>query len=159
MDYKIGFGYDIHTLASKRELVLGGVKIPFSKGLKGHSDADVLLHAVCDAILGAMAQDDIGKHFPNSDDRYKGISSLILLRKVYNLLCKSGFKIVNTDITLVLQRPTISPYKEKMKKNISGVLKIKMNQVNIKATTNERIGDIGKGKAASCYCVVLIRRV
>jgi len=152
---KIGFGYDIHKLVKSKPLYLGGVRIPSKKGLLAHSDGDVLLHSICDSLLGAVGMGDIGMHFPNSDRKYKNISSLILLEKTYNLLKKQGYKIENIDSMIVAQEPKISPYIDKMKTNISKILK--SQNISIKATTNEGVGDIGKGKAICAYTVCLIR--
>ncbi|MEW6557089.1 MAG: 2-C-methyl-D-erythritol 2,4-cyclodiphosphate synthase [Elusimicrobiota bacterium] len=151
---KVGFGYDIHKLVNGRPLYLGGVKIPFSKGLLAHSDGDVLLHAICDSLLGAAGLGDIGRHFPNTDKKYKNISSLILLKKTMNLLKKSGYKIINIDTMLVAKKPKISPYIYKMKKTISKIISTK--NISIKATTNEGIGEIGKGTAICSYSVCLL---
>jgi len=153
---RIGFGFDVHQLSSGRKLILGGVEIPFEKGLLGHSDADVLLHAVCDAILGAAALGDIGKHFPDTDPNYKGISSITLLEHVNSLLIKEGYSIGNIDATVVLERPKISPYVEEMRKNIAKALHINENQISIKATTNEGMGFIGSGNGAVAYAVTTI---
>lgn len=158
MRYRIGFGYDIHPLVRGRKLILGGVNIPHTKGLKGHSDADVLVHAICDALLGAMGKDDIGKHFPDTDDAFSNISSLKLLEKVYKILSKEKYKIINIDTVLILEKPKISHFKNKMSDNIAKALKIKASQVNVKATTSEKVGVIGKEQAAAAYAVGLIRR-
>jgi len=151
---RVGIGYDIHRMVEGRGLILGGVVIPYIKGLMGHSDADVLLHAICDAILGAICEDDIGKHFPVSDKRYENISSLVLLKNVYDLALGKGLKINNVDTVLIAEEPKIMPFKEKMKDNITGVLKIKKDMVNIKATTNEGIGSIGRGEAIAAHAIV-----
>ncbi|MDP1677386.1 MAG: 2-C-methyl-D-erythritol 2,4-cyclodiphosphate synthase [Bacteroidota bacterium] len=153
---RIGFGFDVHKLSEGRKLILGGVEIPFEKGLLGHSDADVLLHAICDALLGAAALGDIGNHFPDTDIRYKGISSIELLKHVGNLLHQHGFSIGNIDSTLVLEKPKIMPYVNQMQKNIAGALGILENQVSIKATTNEGMGFIGVGEGAVAYAVTTI---
>jgi len=153
---RVGIGYDIHRLVKGRMLILGGVAIPYAKGLMGHSDADVLLHAVCDALLGAAALGDIGRHFPDTDKRYKGISSLKLLKEVKALISLRKYKIANIDSTVVAQEPKITPFKNEMIKNISGVLKIGGENINIKATTNEGIGEIGKKMAIACYAVALL---
>lgn len=155
---RIGFGYDIHRLAEGRRLVLGGVEIPYVKGLDGYSDADVLLHAVCDAILGAAGKDDIGIHFPNNDPAFKGISSLELLRRVCAIAGKEGFKILNVDSTLILEEPKLTPFKDRMRKNISESLGIPESSVNIKATTQEGVGAIGRGEAIAAYAVVLVEK-
>ena len=156
--YRVGIGYDIHRFAPKRKFFLGGVLIPSRHGLLGHSDADVLLHAICDALLGAAALGDIGKIFPNTDKRYKDISSLRLLGVVKNLLKVKGYSVVNVDSMVVLESPKLSPYNRKMIKNISGVLNIPVGSVSIKATTNEGIGAIGANKAAAAYAIVLVSR-
>lgn len=149
-------GYDVHRLTEGRELILGGVKIPYEKGLLGHSDADVLLHAVMDALLGAAALGDIGKHFPDSDPAYKGISSLKLLEYVEKLLEKEGYKVGNIDATIIAQRPKMAPHIPAMRKNIAGILGIEENQVNIKATTEEGLGFTGTGEGISSQAVCLL---
>ena len=153
---RIVFGFDVHKLTEGRKLILGGVEIPFEKGLLGHSDADVLLHAICDALLGAAALGDIGKHFPDTDPRFKGISSVELLKHVGKLLHQSGFAVGNIDSTLVLERPKIMPYANQMQKNIAGALGISENQISVKATTNEGMGFIGIGEGAVAYAVTTI---
>jgi 2-C-methyl-D-erythritol 2,4-cyclodiphosphate synthase len=154
---RIGFGYDVHRLVAGRKLMLGGVEIPGDKGLLGHSDADVLLHALCDALLGAAALGDIGKHFPDTDPQYKDISSLTLLEKVGELLVQHHFSIINVDITIVLQQPKVAPYVEKMRANIAHVLHAAVNNISIKATTNEGMGFIGTGEGAAAYAVASIQ--
>ena len=153
---RIGFGFDVHKLAVGRKLILGGVEIPFEKVLLGHSDADVLLHAICDALLGASALGDIGKHFPDADVRFKDIPSIELLKHVGKLLNQNGFSIGNIDSTLVLERPKIMPYVYQMQKNIADVLGIQLQQISIKATTNEGMGFIGVGEGAVAYAVTVI---
>ncbi len=153
---RIGFGFDVHKLIEGRKLILGGVEIPFEKGLLGHSDADVLLHAICDALLGAAALGDIGKHFPDTDIRFKGISSIELLKHVGKLLSQNGYAIGNIDSTLVLEKPKILPYINQMQKNIAESLGILENQVSVKATTNEGMGFIGTGEGAVAYAVTTI---
>lgn len=155
---RIGHGYDVHRLENGCKLIIGGVEIPFEKGLLGHSDADVLLHAVCDALLGAAALGDIGKHFPDSDIKYKGVSSLILLQKTAEMLYSKGFKIVNIDATVIAQSPKLSIYIDKMIENISGVLNIPVNYVNVKATTEEGLGFTGSGEGISAHAVCLISK-
>jgi len=155
---RVGFGYDIHRLIEGRRLILGGVEIPYIKGLDGYSDADVLLHAICDAILGAMGKDDIGIHFPNNDLEFKGISSLELLKRVAAILKKEGLRITNVDSTLILEEPKLMPFKDKMKKNISESLGIPGDSVNIKATTQEGVGAIGRGEAIAAYAVASVER-
>jgi 2-C-methyl-D-erythritol 2,4-cyclodiphosphate synthase len=159
MDLRIGFGYDVHRMMLNRKLVLGGVEIPHVKGLVGHSDADVLCHALADALLGAAALGDIGKHFPDTDARFRDISSIILLRHVGGLVRSSNFEIVNTDSTILLQQPKISPYVKKMRENIAAALGLSLGQVSVKATTNEELGFIGMGEGAAAYAVVSIRTI
>lgn len=153
---RIGFGYDVHAFALDRELWLGGVKIPFSKGLAGHSDADVLIHAICDALLGAAALGDIGKHFPDNSEEYKNIDSKVLLQNTSSLLAKAGYHIINIDSTLVLQQPRIAPYIDDIQKTLSQVLGIDTNQLSVKATTTERLGFEGREEGISAYAVALI---
>lgn len=150
---RAGIGYDVHRLAEGRQLVLGGVNIPYEKGLLGHSDADVLLHAIMDALLGAAALGDIGKHFPDSDDKYKGISSLKLLEDVGKLLEDKCYIIENIDATIIAQKPKLSSYIDKMCANIASVLKIEKNQVNVKATTEEGLGFTGSGEGIASQAV------
>ena len=159
METRFGFGYDVHRLVTNRKLILGGVEIPFIKGLIGHSDADVLCHALADALLGAAALGDIGKHFPDTDPRFKDISSLVLLKHVGGLIRSNNYEIVNVDSTLLLQQPKISPYVKRMRENISLALGIQMNQVSVKATTNEELGFIGMGDGAAAYAVTSIRSI
>ena len=153
---RIGFGYDVHPLVPGGKLILGGVEIPFEKGLQGHSDADVLLHAVCDALLGAMADGDIGKHFPNTDPRFRGISSLELLRQVDNRMKERGLTIGNVDVTVVAERPMIGPYIPQMVERIAVCLSIQNSRINVKATTSEGLGFVGEGKGIQAYAVVLL---
>lgn len=153
---KIGFGYDVHRLVAGRKLVIGGVEIPSEKGLEGHSDADVLLHAICDGILGALGEGDIGIHFPNTDPRYRGISSLSLLGTVAKKMSEQGFVLANLDTTIVAESPRMSPYISRMAANISAALKIPPQAVNIKATTSEGLGFIGEGKGIVAFAVVLL---
>lgn len=159
MNTRIGFGYDVHSLTTGRKLILGGVEIPSEKGLLGHSDADVLLHAICDALLGAAALGDIGKHFPDTDERYKGINSLKLLNHVLELLLKNGFTVGNVDSTLVLEKPKIASYVDTMRKNIATALRISVDAVSVKATTNEKLGSIGAGEGAAAYAVTIINSI
>ncbi|PKM76697.1 MAG: 2-C-methyl-D-erythritol 2,4-cyclodiphosphate synthase [Firmicutes bacterium HGW-Firmicutes-15] len=153
---RIGTGYDVHRLVEGRKMVLGGVEIPFEKGLLGHSDADVLLHAICDALLGAAALGDIGQHFPDTASEYKNIDSLILLCKVGQLLQEQGFLIVNIDSTIVAERPKLASYIPAMAANIAETLGIGMNQVGVKATTTEGLGFEGRGEGISAQAVALI---
>jgi len=156
MNYRIGIGYDIHRLVEGRKLFLGGVEIPYIKGLLGHSDADVLLHAICDAMLGAVASGDIGEHFPDTDQKYQDISSVELLKIVGALLREKGFKIGNIDTIVIAEEPTISPFKKLMQAKIAQTLNIGEESVNIKAKTNEGLGEIGAKEAIACYAVVLL---
>ncbi|MGA8179541.1 MAG: 2-C-methyl-D-erythritol 2,4-cyclodiphosphate synthase [Desulfobacterales bacterium] len=153
---RIGTGYDIHRLVKGRKLVLGGVTIPFEKGLLGYSDADVLVHAVCDALLGAAGLGDIGLHFPDTDPGFKDISSMKILSKTVEMLTAKGFKVINLDATIMAEAPKISPYATEMKKNISRIIEIELNRVNIKATTFETLGMIGRGEGIAACCVALI---
>lgn len=153
---RIGTGYDVHKLVKGRKLIIGGVHIPFAKGLLGHSDADVLLHAISDALLGAAALGDIGKHFPDTNGEYKGISSLLLLQKVYSLLQKNHFIINNIDSTIIAQLPKMSPYIENMRGNIACTLHLKISQVSVKATTEEGLGLTGSGEAIAANSSALL---
>lgn len=154
---RIGFGYDVHKIVKGRKLILGGVIIPHNKGLLGHSDADVLIHSICDAILGAAGLKDIGHYFPIKDPKWKNISSLILLGECNKMLLKKKLKIVNIDCTLLLEEPKISPYIDKMKKNLCTVLKIGDSQLAIKSTTCEGLGFVGTKKGCSCYAVCSLK--
>ena len=153
---RVGQGYDVHRLTEGRELILGGVNIPYEKGLDGHSDADVLVHAVMDALLGAAALGDIGKHFPDTDPAYKGISSILLLKHVGGLLRSNGWKIGNIDATVIAQRPKLAPYIRNMCENIAEALDIDIDQINVKATTEEGLGFTGEGLgiASNAICIV-----
>lgn len=153
---RVGIGYDVHKLISGRKLILGGVHIPYEKGLLGHSDADVLIHAIMDSILGACALGDIGKHFPDTKEEYKGIDSLKLLKEVSKLIMERNYKIVNIDSIIIAQSPKMAPYIETMKENISNILGIHENQINIKATTEEGLGFTGRkeGIAAQSICMI-----
>jgi 2-C-methyl-D-erythritol 2,4-cyclodiphosphate synthase len=155
---RIGFGYDVHKLVKGRKLILGGVSIKHNKGLLGHSDADVLLHSLCDALLGAAGLNDIGYYFPNTDPKYKDISSLVLLNNCYKLISKNKFKVQNIDITVILEEPKIRPYINKMKQNISEILKIKTSQIAIKSTTSEGLGFIGKKQGCAAYTICLLKQ-
>lgn len=153
---RIGTGYDVHRLVRGRKLVLGGVTIPFEKGLLGHSDADVLLHALCDALLGAAGLGDIGLHFPDTDPLFKDIYSIKLLAMTYEMVRKKGFSIINADSTVFAEAPKLSPYKNAIQKNIAQTLNVEPGLINIKATTTEGLGMIGKGEGIGAMCVVLI---
>lgn len=158
MSYRIGSGVDFHQLKKGRELWIGGVNIPFEKGADGHSDADVLLHAICDALLGALALGDIGIHFPNTSDEFKNIQSTILLQQTMELVKQKGYSVVNIDSTICLQKPKLKQYTEEMRKNISEVTNVSANDVSIKATTTEEMGFIGKGKGIMAYATVLLMK-
>lgn len=153
---KVGFGYDVHRLDNGRKLIIGGVEIPFEKGLSGHSDADVLCHAISDALLGAAGLGDIGHHFPSTDEKYRDISSLILLEEIYNLLVGLNLKISNIDSTIIAEQPRMSPFINQMKPNIARILKISLDQISIKATTTEGLGFIGAGEGIAAYAVCLV---
>ena len=153
---RIGTGYDVHRLVPDRDLMIGGVRIPYEKGLLGHSDADVLLHAVMDALLGAAALGDIGKHFPDSDPAYKGISSLTLLEKVGDFLAEKGFVVENIDSTIIAQAPKMRPYIDTMRENIAGALGMESDFVSVKATTEEGMGFTGAGEGISAQAVCLL---
>ena len=156
---RIGQGYDVHRLVEGRKLIIGGVDIPYEKGLLGHSDADVLLHAVMDALLGAAALGDIGQHFPDSDERYKGISSIPLLKKVGKILQENGYMIENIDSTVIAQRPKLLPYRPQMAENIAAALGIEKEQVSVKATTEEGLGFTGTGEGISAQAIALLSSV
>jgi len=155
---RIGTGYDVHRLISGRKLVLGGVTIPFEKGLLGHSDADVLVHAACDALLGAAGLGDIGLNFPDSDQKYKDISSIKLLAATGRMVAEKGFTINNMDATIFAQAPEVAPYKKEMQKNIARAVEIDEDRVNIKATTTEGLGMIGRGEGIGAMCAILIKK-
>lgn len=156
MNFRVGIGFDVHKFVEGRKLILGGVEIPCNKGLEGHSDADVLLHAICDAMLGAAALGDIGKHFPNTDERFRNISSLILLEKTNELIVQNNFSVENIDATVVAERPKLLPYIEEMRKNIAETLKVDLSQISIKATTSEKLGFIGREEGIVAMAVALI---
>ncbi|GAB4132569.1 MAG: 2-C-methyl-D-erythritol 2,4-cyclodiphosphate synthase [Bacteroidia bacterium] len=153
---RVGFGFDVHRLEEGRDLWLGGIKIPAEKGCEGHSDADVLLHAVCDALLGAASLRDIGYHFPNTASEYKNADSKVLLKRVVELLDEQGWKIINVDATLCMERPKINPHIPAMKETLAPILKIDQDRISIKATTNEKLGYIGSEDGANAYAVALI---
>lgn len=153
---RIGHGYDVHAFADDRKCIIGGVDIPYEKGLLGHSDADVLLHAISDSLLGAAALGDIGKHFPDTDEKYKGADSLLLLREVVRIVDDSGYKPVNIDATVIAQAPKLSPYIDEMRKNIACALGIDVSFVSVKATTEEHLGFTGRKEGISAHCVCLI---
>ena len=159
MSYRIGSGVDFHQLVEGRELWIGGIKIPHYKGAMGHSDADVLLHAICDAMLGALCLGDIGIHFPDNDPAYKNIDSKILLQKTFTLIQQEGYSLVNADSTLCLQTPKIKPYVGKMQEVIAGILKVTVKDISIKATTTEQMGFAGREEGLVAYATVLLRRI
>ena len=153
---RIGHGYDVHRLVEGRDLVIGGERIEYEKGLLGHSDADVLTHAVMDALLGAAGMGDIGRHFPDSDERYKGADSLVLLDRVVRLLSEHGYSVVNVDATVIAQAPKLAPHIERMRDNIARVIGVDRDRVNVKATTEERLGFTGAGEGIAAHAVALI---
>jgi len=153
---RVGFGYDVHSFVSGRRLILGGITIPYLFGLKGHSDADVLTHAICDALLGAIAEGDIGRHFPDTDPQYKDINSMILLKNVLTKVRKKGFHPINIDATIVAQKPRLSDFIPKMIKEISDVLEMEAVRVNVKATTTEGLGFTGREEGMAAYAVALV---
>ena len=156
---RIGHGYDVHRLVEGRDLILGGVKIPYEKGLLGHSDADVLLHAVSDALLGAAGLGDIGRHFPDTDPKYKGADSLMLLREVYRKISEKGYKVGNIDVTMIAQRPKLKDYIPQMQANIAAAVGTESDRVNVKATTEEKLGFTGTGEGMSCHAVCLLEEI
>lgn len=153
---RIGSGYDVHPLVSGRKLILGGVTIPSEKGLLGHSDADALCHAIGDALLGSAALGDLGAHFPDNDERFAGISSLLLLKEIGMMLQREGYKISNIDATLVLEKPKLASYISEMRKNIAESLAVSVSQVSVKATTSEKMGFVGEGKGIAAHAAVLV---
>lgn len=156
MDIRIGNGYDVHKLVEGRDLILGGVKIEHEKGLLGHSDADVLIHAIMDAILGAMAKEDIGYHFPDTSDDYLDIDSRVLLRRVYAMVKEEGYSISNIDATVIMQRPKLRPYIEEMRENIAKDLELNIDRVSVKATTTENLGFEGREEGVSCIASTIL---
>jgi len=159
MKFRIGFGFDVHPLKENLDFWLGGIKIPHSKGASGHSDADTLIHAICDALLGAANLGDIGKHFPDQDEAYKGIDSKVLLKRTINLIWKEGYSIGNIDSTICLQKPKIASYIPEMQKTLANVIGVTENDISIKATTTEKLGFVGREDGISAYAVVLIEKV
>lgn len=156
---RIGNGYDVHKLVEGRKLILGGIEIPHTKGVLGHSDGDVLIHAIMDAMLGALALGDIGQHFPDNDNQYKDIDSSLLLEKVASLIKDRGYKVVNLDSIIVLQKPKVKPYIESMREKISKILDLDKEQVSVKATTEEKLGFTGDESGVKSYCVVLLQKI
>ncbi|MCI2081823.1 MAG: 2-C-methyl-D-erythritol 2,4-cyclodiphosphate synthase [Bacteroidales bacterium] len=157
MEYRIGNGYDVHPLEDGLPFVLGGVRIPFRKGSVAHSDGDALIHALCDALLGALALGDIGRLFPESSDLYKGIDSRILLRESYRMVVQKGYTLCNADITVLLQEPKIFPYEERMRTTLAKDLQCRKDMISIKATTTEKLGYVGRGEGVSAYATVLLK--
>lgn len=157
-EHRVGHGYDIHRLVPDRELVIGGVRIPHERGLLGHSDADVLLHAVCEALLGAAALGDIGRHFPDSDERYRNICSRELLRSVAALIGRAGYRVSNVDATLIAESPRLAPYVEEMRAHIAADLAIETSSVSVKARSNEGLGEIGRSEAIAAHAVASLLR-
>ncbi len=153
---RIGIGYDVHRLVKERKLILGGVEVPYEYGLNGHSDADVLVHAIMDSMLGALCLGDIGKHFPDTDDKYKGISSIILLKCVAKLIKENRYKIGNIDSTIIAQKPKLLPYIQQMRQNIADALEIDISQINVKATTEEHLGFTGRLEGISAQTICLL---
>ena len=156
MKYRTGIGYDVHRLVKGRKLMLGGIEVPHGRGLEGHSDADVVLHAICDALLGAIGQGDIGEHFPPGDKKYKDISSSVLLKKVVALVSGAGYHMVNVDVAILAEEPHLKEYKTKMRLHIASQIGIGEDRVNIKATTNEGLGFVGKKEGIAAYATVLV---
>ena len=156
---RIGHGYDVHRLVEGRDLILGGVKIDYEKGLLGHSDADVLLHAVSDALLGAAGLGDIGRHFPDTDPKYKGADSLELLREVYRKISEKGFRVGNIDVTMIAQKPKLKDYISQMQENIAAAVNVSPERVNVKATTEEKPGFTGTGEGMACHAVCLLEEM
>ncbi len=159
MNFRIGHGYDVHRLVPGRKLWLGGILVPYIMGLAGHSDADVLIHAICDALLGAMASGDIGHHFPDTDESFRDIDSKVLLKKVSEMMHEDGWTLGNLDSTLIMEEPKLSPYIDEMRTIIAGILKADIKKISIKATTSEGMGPEGRGESITAHAVVLIERV
>ena len=154
--FRIGHGFDVHRFGNGDHIVLGGVKIPYTQGFEAHSDGDVLIHSVCDALLGATAAGDIGQHFPDTDATYKNISSRVLLENVKGMIDADGYLVGNLDVTVVAQSPTIAPYKDTMRRNLAADLNCSIHQINIKATTTEQLGYLGRREGVAVHCVVLL---
>lgn len=156
---RIGHGYDVHRLVEGRNLILGGVTIDYGKGLLGHSDADVMLHAVSDALLGAAGLGDIGRHFPDTDPKYEGADSLLLLREVYRKISEKGFRVGNIDVTMIAQKPKLKDYIPQMQENIAAAVEVTPDRVNVKATTEEKLGFTGRGEGMACHAVCLLEEI
>lgn len=159
MNIRIGYGFDLHRLVVGRPCIVGGVEIPFDKGLDGHSDADVLLHAIADALLGSLALGDIGTHFPDDDKQWEGADSSILLSKVYEKVRELGYHLVNVDVTVIAEQPKLNPYVDTIRRSVASILDSKMSQISIKATTHEKLDGLGQGEGMACHAVVLIKSV
>jgi len=157
--FRIGQGFDVHQLVEGRPLIIGGITIPYEKGLLGHSDADVLLHTVADACIGAIGEGDIGKHFPDTDPDFKDADSAKLLQHIWQLVKEKGYELVNTDCTIIAQKPKLSPYIEQMRERLAGLLEAEAEQVNVKATTTEKLGFTGRGEGIAAQAVVLLKKV
>lgn len=158
-EFRTGIGFDVHAFAEGRKLIIGGIEIPFEKGLAGHSDADVLLHAICDALLGSLSLGDIGRHFPETDSKFKDANSSNLLSKVYRVVKSEGYQLGNLDVTLILQRPKVSPYIEKMREKIASVLNADIDKISIKASTTEKLGFTGREEGVAAIASVLVTKV
>jgi 2-C-methyl-D-erythritol 2,4-cyclodiphosphate synthase len=158
-EFRTGIGFDVHAFAEGRKLIIGGIEVPFEKGLAGHSDADVLLHAICDALLGSLSLGDIGRHFPETDSKFKDANSSNLLSKVYRVVKSEGYQLGNLDITLILQRPKVSPYIEKMREKIASVLNADIDKISIKASTTEKLGFTGREEGVAAIASVLVTKV
>jgi 2-C-methyl-D-erythritol 2,4-cyclodiphosphate synthase len=156
MKYRIGNGYDVHTFAEGRKLIIGGIEIPHDKGLVGHSDADVLLHSITDALLGAVALGDLGKHFPDTDKKYKDANSKILLKESYKLVKEKGYQLGNLDAVVVIEKPKLSPFIQKIRESIASILESNVDQISVKATTNEKLGFIGREEGIAAFATVLV---
>lgn len=156
VDIKIGFGFDVHSFAEGRKLILGGIEIPSDKGLQGHSDADVLLHAISDALLGALALGDIGQHFPNTDPKWKDVKSSVILKHCYQLVKEQGYNLSNIDCMLAMEQPKILPFVESIRKNLAELMQVSLNQISIKATTTEKLGFVGRSEGAVAMATVLL---
>jgi len=156
LKFRTGIGFDVHAFADNRKLIIGGIEIPFEKGLEGHSDADVLLHAICDAMLGALALGDIGIHFPNTDSKWKDADSSMLLKHVKNLVDEKGYELGNLDCVLAMEKPKISPYLNQITKKLSSILQVDADQISIKATTTEKLGFIGRTEGVASFATVLL---
>ncbi|WP_295159585.1 2-C-methyl-D-erythritol 2,4-cyclodiphosphate synthase [uncultured Brachyspira sp.] len=156
---RIGYGYDSHIFAENRKLILAGIEIPYEFGLKGHSDADAVIHSLIDSIFGALALGDIGSHFSDNDNKYKDISSVILLKKTVSIMKENNYSIVNTDITIILEKPKLRDYTNSMRENLSGILETNIKNISIKAKTNEKMDSIGRGEGVAVHCVSLLKRI